>query len=117
MLDEVRRWVERWDERVRAQLARRPGAWQREHGRVVTNAGLERKLAHVAEWLGPRRNALRNRERLNRLLMLMQLQLNDEANETRYAGDVRDWLEANGGRAAERRLLTDPSGLPSLLAA
>jgi len=49
--------------------------------------------------------------------MLMQLQLNDEANETRYAGDVRDWLEANGGRAAERRLLTDPSGLPSLLAA
>lgn len=117
VLGEVRRWVERWDERVRAQLARRPSAWQREHGRVVTNAGLERKLAHVEEWLEPRRNALRNRERLNRLLMLMQLHLNDEANETRYAGHVRDWLEANGGRATERRLLIDPAGLPSLPAA
>ncbi len=39
------------------------------------------------------------------------------ANETRNAGDVRDWLEANGGRAVERRLLTDPAGHSSLLAA
>jgi hypothetical protein len=48
--------------------------------------------------------------------MLMQLHLNDEANETRYASHVRDWLEPNGGRAAERRLLIDPAGLPSLRA-
>jgi hypothetical protein len=34
----------------------------------------------ASDWLTPRRNALGNHDRLNSLLMLMQLQLNDLAN-------------------------------------
>jgi hypothetical protein len=36
------------------------------------------------------------------------------ADEARYAAHIRDWLDARGGHAAERRLLTDPGGYPSL---
>jgi len=114
VLREVRAWIDRWDDTVRAQLDRRPAKPEREQGRVVSSAGLDRRLNHVRDWLSPRRNALGNRDRLNRLLMLMQLQLNDFANETRYASLIRDWLDARAGHAAERRLLTDPDGYPSL---
>ncbi len=55
-----------------------------------------------------------NRDRVNRLLMLMQLQLNELADEARYAAHIRDWLVARGGHAAERRLLTDRAGYASL---
>jgi hypothetical protein len=44
----------------------------------------------------------------------MQLQLNDLADETRYAAHIRDWLHARDGHAAERRLLAYPAGYPSL---
>jgi len=46
--------------------------------------------------------------------MLMQLQLNDLADEARYAAHIRDWLDACGGHAVERRLLTDRAGYSSL---
>jgi hypothetical protein len=46
--------------------------------------------------------------------MLMQLQLNDVADEARYAGHIRDWLHAREGRSAERRLLIDQSDRPTL---
>jgi hypothetical protein len=114
VLREVRSWIDRWDETVRAQLGRRPSKWQREHGDVVSSAGLDRRLNVVRGWLTPRRNALGNRERLNRLLMLMQLQLNDVADEARYAGHIRDWLDARNGRATDRRLIVDAAGYPSL---
>ena len=114
VLSEVRAWIDRWDDVVRAQLERRPSKWQRERGHVVSSAGLDRRLNLVRDWLTPRRNVLGNRDRLNRLLMLMQLQLNDLADEARYAAHIRDWLDVRGGHAAERRLLADPSGYPSL---
>jgi hypothetical protein len=91
-----------------------PPSWQRERGAVVSSAGLDRRLNQVRDWLTPRRNVLGNRDRLNRLLMLMQLQLNDLADEPRYAARIRDWLEARGGHAAQRRLLADVAGYPSL---
>ena len=46
----------------------------------------------------------------------MQLQLNDFADEARYAAHIRDWLDARAGHAAQRRLLTDPGDYPSLRA-
>src|SRR4051812_16169376 len=69
--------------------------------------GLDR-LNQVRDWLTPRRNVLGNRDRLNRLVLLMQLQLNDLADEARYAAHIRDWLHARDGHAAERRLLATP---------
>jgi hypothetical protein len=46
--------------------------------------------------------------------MLMQLQLNDLADETRYVGHIRDWLEARNGTPAGRGLITDAQGYSSL---
>ncbi len=65
---------------------------------------------HVA-----RRYALKNRERLNRLLMLIQLHVNGEDNIQDSAKTIRAWLEANGARpASRRRAIADPAGSPSL---
>jgi hypothetical protein len=43
----------------------------------------------------PRRYALKNRERLNRLLMLLQLHITGDDDVQRYAKTTRSWLEAN----------------------
>jgi hypothetical protein len=65
--------------------------------------------------LYPRRYALKNRERLNRLLMLQQLHVNGEDDVLAYAKTIRAWLESNGDRPANRRCaIVDPTGSPSL---
>jgi hypothetical protein len=46
--------------------------------------------------------------------MLTQLQLNGLSDETRYAGHIRDWLDARDGRSSERRLIADSAGYPLL---
>jgi hypothetical protein len=59
--------------------------------------------------------ALKNRERLNRLLMLQQLHVNGEDDVLAYAKTIRAWLESNGDRPANRRCaIVDPAGSPSL---
>ncbi|HZC14235.1 MAG TPA: hypothetical protein VE270_09475 [Thermoleophilaceae bacterium] len=57
----------------------------------------------------------KNRERTNRLLLLMQLHANRQDDVLAYARDIRAWLEANGGRPrVPRRAVTDPADRPSL---
>lgn len=51
----------------------------------------------------------------DRLLMLMQLDLNRQASEQRYAKLIREELLKNGGRSPARRALDDPSGQPNSL--
>ena len=62
-----------------------------------------------------RRTNFRNRERLNRLLMLVQLELLGLRSEARYARTIRAHLEANGGVADDRRLILDAKGQPCSL--
>jgi hypothetical protein len=58
---------------------------------------------------------VKNRERLNRLLMLLQLHINGRDNVQGYAKTIRTWLEANRGRpVGRRRAIADPAGIPSL---
>ncbi len=114
VLAEVRRWIERWDETVLAQFARRPSAAERDRGVVVTTGGIEIKLRAVQGCLESRRFVLGNRQRLNRLLMLIQLELNDHANQAAYAREIRAWLEARDGHAPARRAIADPPGSRSL---
>ncbi len=58
---------------------------------------------------------MKNRERLNRLLLLLQLEANGHADERSYAKDIRHWLEVTGGRpATPRRAIADPTTRPSL---
>ncbi len=63
----------------------------------------------------PRRYGLENRERTNRLLMLMQLRANGQDDQTAYAKSIRAWLVANEGRPRVlRRAVTDRRSSPSL---
>lgn len=65
--------------------------------------------------LHPRRYGLKNRERTNRLLTLMQLHANRQDSQLAYTTDIRVWLEANQGRPqSPRRAIVDRRGHPSL---
>ena len=65
--------------------------------------------------LSTRRYALKNRERLNRLLMLLQLPVNGQDEVQGYTKTIRSRLEANGGRpTTHRRAIAYPAGVPSL---
>ncbi len=54
-----------------------------------------------------------NRERVNRLLMLMLLHANPQPDERAYTKNIREWLEVNSGRPHVAPLST-PAGLPAL---
>ncbi|HZC14316.1 MAG TPA: hypothetical protein VE270_09895, partial [Thermoleophilaceae bacterium] len=63
----------------------------------------------------PRRYGLTNRERTNRLLLLMQLHANRQDDVFAYAKDIRGRLEADDGRPrVRRRAVTDRDAFPSL---
>jgi hypothetical protein len=81
----------------------------------LTTSALEQLTRPIYAALYPRRYALKNRERLNRLLMLMQLHINGEDDVRAYSKAIRAWLESNGGRPqGRRRGIADPTGSPSL---
>lgn len=80
----------------------------------ITSGGLERRMQPIARWLAPRAHLLTNKQRLDRLLLLMQLQLDGLASEAAYTQAIRDWLSSRHGRAGRRRLVTDPADAPSL---
>jgi hypothetical protein len=86
------------------------------HLNPLSIGGLDRsKLDKLKEWIEPRATGFLNRDRMDRLLMLMQLELNGVADENAYAKLTREWLIANDGRhAVERRAVTDHDE-PSLL--
>jgi hypothetical protein len=100
---------------IEAQFARRPPHSRRPTDMPLTTAALEQLTRPIATALHPRRYALKNRERLNRLLMLIQLHVNGDDDVQAYAKTIRAWLEANGGRPADRRrAIADPLGASSL---
>jgi hypothetical protein len=81
----------------------------------LTTSALEQLTRPIASALYPRRYALKNRGRLNRLLMLIQLHINGDDDAQAYSKTIRSWLERNDGRpTARRRAIADPSGSPSL---
>jgi hypothetical protein len=108
-------WIARRSALVEWQIVRRPGPWAQERGQAVATGALEQKLKLLRERLGPRAFQFRNRARLDRLLMLMQLDIDGYANESAYSAAIRDWLLSNGGRPrVARRAIADPHGAPSL---
>ena len=109
------RWLDKNDPIIRAQFARRGLAAMRPPDLPLTTGGLETKTRPIRDTLHPRRYALKNRERLNRLLMLMQLHANGDDSEVAYRKLIRDWLLSNNGRPfGARRAITGPLGAPSL---
>ena len=119
---------------ARAADIPRLSSWLDGAGRVVEDQFRRRGLRHlrpadmplstspmdglidpIRAALHPRRYGLKNRERTNRLLLLMQLHANRQDDVLAYAKDIRAWLQANHGRpSVPRRAVTDPATSPSL---
>jgi len=124
----------RWDAFERLAQARRPAireltTWLRSQGNraadqiaaahrsghVITDTtAVEQYLAELRGKLALRRATFRNRERLNRLLMLMLLRQRHDARIRVYARIIREQLLANGGWAGARGQIDDPRGTSSL---
>jgi hypothetical protein len=81
---------------------------------LLTTSALEQVTRPIVTALYPRRYALKNRERLNRLLRLQELHVNGEDDVQACAKTIRAWLEASGRPTAPRRAMADPLGSPSL---
>jgi Transposase, Mutator family len=109
------RWIAVNGPTIEAQSARRSPPSRRPADMPLTTAALEQLTRPISAALYPRRYALKNRERLNRLLMLLQLHVNGEDDVQAYAKTIRGWLESNSGRpVGRRRAIADPAGAPSL---
>jgi hypothetical protein len=109
------RWIAVNGPTIEAQFARRLPPSRRPADMPLTTSALEQITRPIVAALYPRRYALKNRERLNRLLMLMQLHANGDDDLQVCTKTIRAWLESNGGRpTAPRRAIADPPGLPSL---
>lgn len=70
-------WIARYEDIVLDQMRHRPGREER-RSNPTTTGGLETKLDPLKAWLAPRTHGFRNRARLDRLLTLMQLAINDQ---------------------------------------
>ena len=109
------RWITVNGPTIEAQFARRPPPSRRPADMPLTTSALEQITRPIVAALYPRRYALKNRERLNRLLMLMQLHANGDDDLPAYTRTIRARLESNGGRpTGRRRAIADPAGPPSL---
>ena len=81
----------------------------------LSTSPMDGLIGPIRDALHPRRYGLKNRERTNRLLLLMQLHANRQDDVLAYAKSIRARLEANDGRPRIlRRAVTDTVGAPSL---
>jgi hypothetical protein len=108
-------WLEGTGRVVEEQFRRRGLRGSRPADMPLTTSPMDGLIAPVRDALHPRRYGLKNRERTNRLLLLMQLHANRQDDVLDYASDIRTWLEANGGRPrVPRRAVIDRGDRPSL---
>jgi len=113
--ESLERWIAVNGPTIEAQFARRPPPSRRPADMPLTTAALEQLTRSISAALHPRRYALKNRERLNRLLMLMQLHINGDDDIQAYSKSIRAWLESNEGRpTGRRRAIADRLGSSSL---
>ena len=103
----IQTWLRAHDQRVSWQVVN----MKRE---AASTGPLESALRAIRDTLTYRRFSLRNRERLNRWLMLWMLNANGQADERAYAGLIRSTLESQGGTPPPRRAVLDPRGVSSL---
>lgn len=107
-------WLEGAGRVVEDQFQRRGLRALRPVDMPLSTSPMDGLIGPIRDALQPRRYGLKNRERTNRLLLLMQLHANREDDPVAYAKDIRAWLEANAGRPrAPRRAVTDRTGRSS----
>lgn len=108
-------WLESTGRIVEDQFARRGLPGTRGPDTPLSTSPMDGLIMPIRDALHPRRYGLKNQQRTNRLLLLMQLHANRQDDTHVYAKDVRAWLEANHGRPrVTRRAVTDRRSQPSL---
>jgi hypothetical protein len=109
------KWLDEMDPVIEDQFLRRGPLSRRLANTPLSTGGLEQLARPVKNAIYERRYVLKNRERLNRLLLLLQLHVNGHDSQVAYTTAIRDWLIANDGRpVGRRRDIADPKGAPSL---
>ena len=103
-------WLATYAPRIEAQIATRDP-----HGPHSTGA-VEQHLHELDRRLRDRAGSFTNRARMAKLLALMTLELNGQADARRWADQLRERLYLAGGRAANQRPHDDPKGSYSLIA-
>ncbi len=94
---------------VAEQFARRGPRWQRPADTPLTTSPLDAFINPIRASIQPRAYGLKNRERTNRMLMLMQLHANGHDDVHAHTHLIRAWLETKRGRPqVERRAVSDP---------
>jgi hypothetical protein len=108
-------WLEGAGRVVEDQFRRRGLRSLRPIDMPLSTSPMDGLIGPIRDALHPRRYGLKNRERTNRLLLLMQLHANRQDDVLTYTKSIRARLEANGGRPrVPRRAVTDRGGTPSL---
>jgi hypothetical protein len=79
-----------------------------------STGGPELPLKVLSRRLKGRTHHFTNWQRLNRYLLLQQLNLNRQAETLTYRRLITEWLTTRDGLAAQRRLVADRCGRPSL---
>jgi hypothetical protein len=111
----VSEWLSSTGRVVEDQFNRRGPRAIRPADVPLTTSPLDGFINSIRAAIQPRAYGLKNRERTNRMLMLMQLHANRQDDERAYVRHIRDWLEANQGRPSiARRAIVDASGSASL---
>ena len=106
----ARGWLERYGERIATQVA------ARDPGSPNSTGPVEQALREVDRRIGDRVGSFTNRARMSKLLRLMALELDGEADGRLWADRLRERLYLAGGRAAVQRPHDDTKGTHSLFA-
>ena len=108
-------WLDTTGRIVAEQFARRGPRSTRPTNTPLSTSPLDAFINPTRASIQPRAYGLKNRERTNRMLMLMQLHANRQDDVRAYAKHIRECLEANQGRPAiARRAVADAAGAASL---
>jgi hypothetical protein len=108
-------WLNTTGRVVEEQFSRRGPRYSRPANTPLSTSPLDAFINPIRASIQPRASGLKNRERTNRMLMLMQLHANGQDDIHAYTHLIRGWLEANQGRPpVGRRAITDLQDVPSL---
>ncbi len=111
----VSEWLNTTGQIVEDQFNRRGPRASRPADMPLSTSPLDGFTNPIRSAIAPRAYGLKNRERTNRMLMLMQLHANHQDDVKAYVRHIREWLEGNQGRPrVDRRAVTDMRGVPSL---
>ena len=108
-------WLNTTGQIVTEQFHRRGRRSTRTADTPLTTSPLDGFINPIRASIQPRAYGLKNHERTNRMLMLMQLHANRQDDERAYVRHIRECLEANQGRPSiARRGVVDTRGAASL---